>query len=545
MYGKRSNGKGHGIVLTKPEVVKTMLDLVGYNSNVDLKDKVVIEPSAGEGAFAVEIIERLFKSSRKFSFDFKKALANLYFYEIDEQSVFLLIKRITTLLKVKSINSFPQIFHLGDYLTLNVPKADFIVGNPPYVRHENIPEYNKTIYKSIFRTFTQRSDLYIPFFEKSLNHLNSNGTLCFISSNRWLKNQYGKNLRSLISQQFNLYQVINLEQARPFEEEVIAYPSIFHIKNNGSSGISYFYELNNINSLFKILNNTLQPIREIHLNSTKGEWFSHNTYELKYRENLSLIEKQNFNIGIGVATGRDSVFIGNDFFELVEKELLIPILTSKDLKGDAFNWQGNYLINPFNPDGSLINLDIFPKAKKYFYKNKELLQKRHVAKKNILNWYKTIDKVNIELIRQPKILLPDITGNKFVFIDEGKFYPHHNLYYISSNSIDELKILACFLMSDFVRNQLNENGNKMNGGYFRWQSQNLRKLMIPYIHAIPSNYRQRLIELYENMEIENINKLVSKLDYSIMKQTVGQLTIFEPNEKYRVCKCQPKQSTGF
>ena len=534
MYGKRSNGKEHGIVLTKSEVVKSMLDLAGYNSNVDLEDKIVIEPSAGEGAFAVEIIERLFKSSQRFLFDFKKALANLYFYEIDEQSVFLLKQRITILLKGKSTNCFPQLVHLGDYLTLNVPKADFIIGNPPYVRHENIPENNKIIYKSIFRTFNQRSDLYIPFFEKSLNQLKPNGTLCFISSNRWLKNQYGKNLRSLISQRFNLYQVINLEQARPFEEEVIAYPSIFHIKNNGYSEISYFYELNNINSLSKIQNNTLKPNKEIHLNSTKGEWFSYNTYELKNRENLSLIEKQNFKIGIGVATGRDSVFIGNDLVELVEKELLIPILSSKDLKGNVLNWQGNYLINPFNPDGTLINLDIFPKAKKYFYKYKEVLQKRHVAKKNILNWYKTIDKVNIDLIKQPKILLPDITGNKFVFIDEGKFYPHHNLYYISSNSIEELKILACFLMSDFVKNQLNENGNKMNGGYFRWQSQNLRKIMIPYIHAIPSNYRQGLIELYENMEIEKINKLISNIDYSNIKQTFGQLTIFEPIEKYRI-----------
>ncbi len=533
MYGKRSNGKEHGVVLTKSEVVKSMLDLIGYTSNIDLSNKIIVEPSAGEGAFVFEIIERLFISSKKYLFDFNEALSNLYFYEINEQSVFSLKERISIFFKDKAVSDLPKLVYQGDYLTVDVPKADFIIGNPPYVRHENIPEKCKTKYKTLYKTFNQRSDLYIPFFEKSLNLLKPDGALCFISSNRWLKNQYGKNLRYLISQRFNLYQAINLEQASPFEEEVIAYPSIFHIRNNGSAINSHFYELNDINSLSKIQNNTVKPVREIRLGTTKGEWFSHNTYELKNRDNLSLIEKQNFKIGIGVATGRDSIFVRDDFQEHVEKELLIPILTSKDLKSDAFNWQGNYLLNPFNPDGSLINLNNYPKAHKYFNKNKEVLQKRHVAKKNILNWYKTIDRVYIDLVKQPKILLPDITGNKYIFIDEGQFYPHHNLYYISSNNIEELKILACFLMSDFVKNQLFENGNKMNGGYCRWQSQNLRKILIPYIHAIPLNYRQRLIALYENMETEHINKLINSLDYSNIKQTIGQLTIYEPVEKYK------------
>lgn len=534
MYGKRSNGKEHGVVLTKPEVVKSMLDLIGYTSNIDLSKKVIVEPSVGEGAFVVEILERLFISSNKHLFDFREALTNLHFYEINEQSVSLLIDRILLLLKGKSVNDLPKIVHQGDYLTEDVPKADFIIGNPPYVRHENIPEKSKAKYKTLFKTFNQRSDLYIPFFEKSLNLLKPDGALCYISSNRWLKNQYGKNLRNLISQRFNLYQAINLEQASPFEEDVLAYPTIFHIRNNGSNINSNFYELNDISSLSKIQENTIKPIKSIYLGATKGEWFSHNTYELKNRDNLSLIEKQNFKIGIGVATGKDSIFIRNDFQDQIEKELLVPILTSKDLKGNAFNWQGNYLLNPFNPDGTLINLDNYPKAKKYFHKNIEELQKRHVAKKSILNWYKTIDKVNIDLVKQPKILLPDITGNRYIFIDEGKFYLHHNLYYIISNNLEELKILACFLMSDFVKNQISENGNKMNGGYCRWQSQNLRKVLIPYIHALPSNYREKLIASYENMEIEHINELINSIDYSNIKQTTGQLTIFEPIEKYKV-----------
>ncbi len=534
MYGTRLNGKGHGVVLTKLDVVKSMLDLVGYCANNNLSEKVVVEPSAGEGAFALEIVDRLYVSSRKFLFDINKALSNLFFYEIDEQSVLLLENRISDFLNEKGIHNFPKIVYHSDYLIASVPKADFVVGNPPYVRHENIPIDNKIKYKTLFRTFIHRSDLYIPFFEKSLNSLKTDGALCFISSNRWLKNQYGKNLRSIISQRFSLCKAINMEQASPFEEEVIAYPSIFNIRNIDSNAKSKFYEIDNIDDLIKIQKRKITPTREINLNNLKGDWFSHNTYSLENKENFSLIEKQRFKIGIGVATGKDSIFIRKDFHQSIEQELLIPILTSKDLKGNVFNWQGNYILNPFKSDGSLIDLELFPKARDYLMQNKEILEKRHVARKNMLNWYKTIDKININLVNQPKILLPDITGNKYIFIDYGRFYPHHNLYYITSNNLDELKILACFLMSDFVKNQMNENGNKMNGGYCRWQSQNLRKILIPHIHSIPKNDKRQLIESYENMEIDNINRLINNIDYSNLKQTVGQLTIFEPIEKYKV-----------
>ena len=71
LYGSRSSGKEHGVVLTKPEVVQKMLDLVGYTSDQDLRAVKVVEPSAGEGAFALPIMERLYGSSVKFSFDFE------------------------------------------------------------------------------------------------------------------------------------------------------------------------------------------------------------------------------------------------------------------------------------------------------------------------------------------------------------------------------------------------------------------------------------------------------------------------------------------
>lgn len=526
MYGKRSNGKEHGVVLTKAEVVKSMLDMVGYTSCNNLGNKVIIEPSAGEGAFAIEIIDRLFQSSLIHKFNFQTALQNVYFCELDKENTTILKSKVSKFLFQKGFTfELPKIY-IGDYLIQDLPKADIVIGNPPYVRNENIPKEVKELYKKQFKTFIQRSDLYIPFFEKSLHLLKKDGALCFISSNRWLKNQYGKKLRSLIDHNYYLIQVFNLEKASPFEEEVIAYPSIFHIKNSASSEKSLFYELKDINELKDFQNRIYKPTKTIKLSGSNGDWFSYKTYTFNNKGYYSLIEEQNFKIGIGVATGKDSVFIGSDFSNQIEKELLIPILTSKDLKGDVFSWHGNYLINPFNNDGTLVNLNNFPKARLYFHKHKDVLENRHVAKKNSQHWYKTIDKVHISLLYQPKIILPDISGNRFLFIDEGRYYPHHNLYYITSQNIDELKILACFLMSDFVRNQLNENGNKMNGGFYRWQSQNLRKVLIPYIQSVPDKYKIKLKAYYNNMDVDSINELIQNIDFAEIKPRVEQTTLF-------------------
>jgi hypothetical protein len=206
---------------------------------------------------------------------------------------------------------------------------------------------------------------------------------------------------------------------------------------------------------------------------------------------------------------------------------------SKDIKNDTFSWKGNYLINPFCNDGNLINLSDFPMAKKYFEENENILKRRHIAKKNPQNWYKTIDKVNPELTSKAKLILPDISGNKYIFIDEGNYYPHHNLYYITGNNIVSLKVLASILLSDFARQQLLNIGNKMNGGYPRWQSQYLKKLRIPQITSLPKNFVNELIRAYDSYDLNKINSLISPKNLEKYEIQEKQLTLFEPKVKYK------------
>lgn len=502
MYGNRSNGKKHGDVFTSPDTVKYMLNIAGYTSDHDLSAVTVIEPSCGEGAFVVEIISRLYESARKFHFNPEEAVKqNITCFDIDRDKIQKCIETVGA----RGFAVDESIFRSEDFLLANLSPVDLIIGNPPYVRHEQIPDEQKSQYKKLFSTFRHRADLYIPFYEKSLQLLKPGGKHCFICSNRWLKNQYGYGLRNIISSSFNLQKIINLEKVNPFEEDVIAYPAIsLIVKEPANSGFEYV-DIEDINSF---RNNDFQS-REYAM-PHNGDWSDTFNVVSNHLE-LSSIEEMGFKVGIGVATGADKVFIGRDLIDVIENVLLLPILTSKDVKNNDLRWSGNYLFNPFDDKGKVIDLSKYPKAQAYLESHREQLQGRHVSKKNPSNWYRTIDRIYKDLLSKPKILLPDISANNQILIDNGNYYLHHNLYYITGGDIGQLKILSAVLMSDFIVNQLSQLTNNMNGGYPRWQSQYVRKLRLPDISLIKPSYSERLISYYDSGNRKEINSLINRI----------------------------------
>lgn len=528
-FGKRSNGKQHGVVLTKPEVVEAMLDLVGYCPTQNLNGIRIVEPAAGDGAFALEILRRLHQSSLEFGFDFESAMQDVHFYEIDPTAILRLCSHIADLFAELGCDQpFPNVHH-QDYLTSELRSADLVVGNPPYVRYDNIPEVTREKYKSQYATFRFRSDLYILFYEKGLSQLNDSGKLAFICADRWLKSQYGRPLRELISMKYHLEMVIDLTQTQPFQEDVMAYPAITVLSNRRNQTASRWHQIPQLASLSEIVEKHRRPERMLTIGHGSDDWFGPiQAGEAGVKCRLELIEKQNFSIGIGVATGCDHVFIGSHLKESVEQELLLPIISGRDLKGDDFVWRGEYLLNPFDENGNLIELGQYPSARNYLMAHEDVLKRRHVSQKRPEYWYRTIDKVQGSLLKQPKILLPDISGNRMIFIDEGKYYPHHNTYYITGGSMSDLKVMAAFLMSDFVRGQLETVGNKMNGGYPRWQCQNLRKLQVPQVNSLSIENRAALIDAYATRNYDGINAAMATILRSGQARLApaGQLELF-------------------
>jgi len=500
-YGIRRSGIQHGDVFTASPVVCHMLDLLGYSPDRDLSFISILEPSCGEGAFLIEIVRRLRQSSINFRFDFQTAFEqNVFGYDIDPIKIECCIENLTK--EGININENTHIF-CADILLCNISKFDIIVGNPPYIRYEQIPENKLTLYKSIFETFHYRADLYILFFEKTLLSLKKHGKHCFICSNRWLKNEYGKKLRSFIVSFFRIDKIISLEKANDaFQTQVLAYPAITLISKSEQKSTFAYSELTSVNALST---NSVQMLPS----PSSSDWSS--IFFHTDRNYLTTIENMGFHIGIGIATGADDIYISKELPSLIENELLLPAINARDLSGDKFHWSGQYLLNPYDNNGQLINLEQYPKASAYLMKNKDYLQRRHIAQKHPEKWYRTIDKLTPELVTTPKILLPDISGNQMVFIDYGEFYPQHNIYYITGISLIHLQILSAILMSDFAKKQLTSITNCMNGGYPRWQSQYLRKLMLPDVRELTPDITVNLLSAYSRRDITSINSTINNL----------------------------------
>ena len=519
IYGLRANGGEHGSVMTKPEIVSFMLNQCGYTPTKDLSNMRVLEPAAGDGAFVIECLRRLHASSLMFGFDFRQSLANMAAVEIDPSRADALRDKIADEIENLGAGGSDEIASRivikSDFLLSKAGKFDIVVGNPPYVRYEQIPKEMKDKYRALFNTFRGRADIYLVFFEKALLSLKENGQMCFICSNRWMKNSYGSSLRHMITKGYFVKLIVNLNNTRAFEEKVDGYPSIITIKN-AKPRESIYLEIQGLQDL-KEAEEAIEKgsinskLKKIILEDDGGAPWAFEPRHFSSRA-LTSIEEQGFKIGIGVATGADAIFISRDMPELVEKNATIPIVMSRDIKDGKLHWSGNYLLNPFNKDGSLINLEKYPKLKRYLASMRNELEKRHIARKKPENWYRTIDPINLPLIKMKKILLPDLKKRQKIVIDAGNYYPHHNIYYISAASGEpaQFKLLAAVLMSDFILQQLSNISTIMRGGFVRWQSQNLKRLRIPVLNQIPKEIQRELIRDYELSDLDGINKALDK-----------------------------------
>ena len=154
-------------------------------------------------------------------------------------------------------------------------------------------------------------------------------------------------------------------------------------------------------------------------------------------------------------------------------------------------------------------------------------------------WYRTIDRVDWGLFKSPKILLPDIQPGGVVGIDEqGCVYPHHNVYWITSDGWP-LHLLAALLKSEFVARQIRWASVEMRGGSIRYQVQNLSKLRLPPREAIDDDEAQRLVKASVTNDMKQLNKLVDAIvdraldgngHYAMQQQEL--LFAMEQREKY-------------
>ena len=526
--------ESRGAIFTRAEVVNFILDLVGYTEDRPLHEKRLLEPSFGGGDFLLPAIGRLLTAWRSsphartvveelgdairavelhrktFSATRAAVIERLKQEEIDDRSAAVLADRWLV---------------QGDFLlTPFEGQFDFVVGNPPYVRQELIPAPLLAEYRGRYQTMYDRADIYIPFIERSLSVLAQGGSLGIICADRWMKNRYGGPLRSLVADRFHLKIYVDMVGTPAFHSDVIAYPAITVISREAPGATRIAHRPAIDRATLAILADALRApnlpqetglVRELAWVTNGSEpWLLESSDQMalirRLERQFPSLEEVGCKVGIGVATGADKAFIG-DFDALdVEPDRKLRLVTTKDIMSGEVRWRGLGVINPFADGGGLVDLGNYPRLRRYLEARQEVIAGRHCAQKTPANWYRTIDRITPELASRPKLLIPDIKGEAHIVFEGGELYPHHNLYYVTSDEWD-LRALQAVLLSAVTRLFMATYSTKMRGGYLRFQAQYLRRIRIPQWSDVSTTLRMELADAATKRDVQACNHAVFKL----------------------------------
>jgi hypothetical protein len=392
-----------------------------------------------------------------------------------------------------------------------------VVGNPPYVRQELIPDVVWTEYRDTFKTIYDRADIYVPFIEKSLGLLQPGGRLGFICADRWMKNRYGGPLRGLVSSRYHFAAYVDMVDTPAFHSEVMAYPAITVIAAEpaGPTRVAHRPALDRdtLRRIAAAMRGECEDplVREVpHVAIGNGPWvldeFGRFAVLQAIEARFGTLEEAGCKVGIGVATGADQAFIGPYETLDVEPNRKVPLVMTGDILSGKVVWKGFGVVNPFEPDGSLADFLRYPRFGRYMEERRTVICGRHVSQKNPKNWYRTIDRIYPELVSRPKLLIPDIKGEAHIVFDEGCLYPHHNLYYVTSETWD-LRALQTILRSAVAGTFIAMYSTKMRGGYLRFQAQYLRRIRLPKWEQVTPALRKALVAAAEEVDLDNVNAI--------------------------------------
>ncbi|TAK70785.1 MAG: SAM-dependent methyltransferase [Actinomycetota bacterium] len=519
--------RNYGEVFTRRWVADAMLDLVGYAADRDLTKLVAVEPSVGSGAFWLPMVERLLLAADRRGVAAANLGDALRGYDLQQEhvetcisaSVAMLVDAGATSEVARQIAS--RWLRTADYLLDDEDvRADVVLGNPPYIRSDELDPEAECQYRRIYRSMSGRADIYVAFFEKGIAQLKPGGKHAFICADRWMRNAYGTQLRRIVTSMCSVDAVWQMHDADVFSSEVSAYPAITVLTRAGQGSVV----IAECNAAFdegackRLTRFTLSDATVEHASSFRAHriarWFSGDDLwpagdpdsiamleELNAR--LPTIEETGAKVGIGIATGADKAYIVPVEID-VEEDRKLPMIMTGDVRDGTFRWGGSVLLNPWLPDGSLVDLNAFPKLAAQYSSHPEL-RERYVARKQPGAWFKTIDKVNHALIGQPKLVLQDMKAQITPVYEQGGHYPHHNLYWITAETWD-LKVLGGLLLSSVAQSFIEAYCVRMRGGTLRFQSQYLRKIRVPDPSSISHEVAAELASAFERGDREAANR---------------------------------------
>ncbi|EAJ0361181.1 class I SAM-dependent DNA methyltransferase [Campylobacter lari] len=501
---------------------------------------------------------RAFFSKNMFEFDFDESAAKKEFKKLK--------KLYESIFDLESANPFEWRFEFSEVLDEggSFQGFDLIIGNPPYIRQEDIKELKPNLAKN-YKVYKGTSDIYTYFYELGFNVLKQNGVLSFITSNKYTRAGYGEALREFLLKNTTLLEYIDLNGIKVFDSATVD-TSILSFEKAKTKDNSFKYLAPNTELLkendFNI--ESILNFNKIAQNFLSKESFTFNdesTNALKAKiekHGTPLKDWHGLNINYGIKTGYNEAFIITTekrdenlakCKDEAEKErtakLIRKMLRGRDIKRYSYEWANLWII-VFEFGSYKILEKEYPAIYNHLKQYKKKLQARgQCTNKPITDqkpylgqhhWLELDNNPNKDYLSQfekEKIIYSEIVRSPQFYLDTKlNFYAEATSFILTG---ENLKYLIAFLNNDFVAfifKTFYAGGNLGENG-FRYKKAFLERLPIPKINSKNEKLANELISLVDEILVlkeqdkkqipkpkeDKINSIVYKL-YNLNEEEI-------------------------
>ncbi|EAK7209736.1 class I SAM-dependent DNA methyltransferase [Campylobacter coli] len=501
--------------------------------------------------------------------------ANLTLFDFDEKEAAKefanLKKEYDSIFNLESNHPFEWRFEFPEILDDdgNFKGFDLIIGNPPYIRQEELKELKPHLAKN-YKVYKGTSDIYTYFYELGFNVLKDNGVLSYITSNKYTRAGYGEALREFLLKNVKVLEYTDLNGIKVFDSATVDTSILCFEKSKSKDNKFKYLALSN-----EILKTCAYDIglykdfAEFSQNSLSKESFTfsdENTSALKAkieRIGTPLKEWQGLNIYRGILTGYNEAFIittekRNEILanckDEAEKErtakLIRKMLRGRDIKRYSYEWAGLWVIfipwhfpNVEKPKTMLENeqdlKEQYPSLYKHLLSHKERLSKRNKEETGIryewyclqrwgANYYQEFEREKIgwqRITQEPSFILE----KEYILLDSMAF--------MVANSKNELKYLLGFLNSNLIFYYFKNIGHLYSDKGFLLSNQYVEKFPIPKINSKNQNLADELINLADdilkakeqdkNANTQELENKINSLVYKLYNLTEDEIKIIE------------------
>ncbi|RSX58808.1 Eco57I restriction-modification methylase domain-containing protein [Bifidobacterium samirii] len=455
-----------------------------------------------------------------------------------------------------------------------VNRFDVVIGNPPYVQLQKMADKHK--YASLaYKSYNQTGDLYELFYERGLMMLSDRGVLDFITSNKWMRNKYGVELRSYLAANAEVITLIDLGAGR-FSSATVD-TNIMLLRKGRADGVlqAVRYTGDSLDDIGSYVGehatvipfdtegydrNTAAAVR----GSSPWVILSDVERSIKHRmdEAGTLLKDLDVRINYGVKTGLNDAFIisKEKRDELIaadpkSAEIIRPVLRGRDVKRYRYEFADLYTITLF--PSLEYDIDRYPAVKDWLINGDWVLSGRTSSpigtgrlrleqtgaehkcegvrfksrKKTGNKWFETQDAISYsDDFSQPKIVWGEISDRaKFAFDGGGDYVPEATTFLMVGS--DLLPILG-FLNSRLAEYYFSTLGTTTGMGTVRWKKYTIEQLPIALFDGAEREtflqlIRQRLDDGRSEAELQELDHAIDECIASRIGLTRPEMDFIE------------------